>query len=212
VIVAFEGASTELSVAAAEPDGTLIADAGWRSAQRQSAELLPELLVLLRGSGRDLHETTAVAVGIGPGSFTGLRVSLSLAKGLGLALGVPIVGIPSLEAWLAAEPSAAVALARAGAHEAYLLARGERDPVVVDRDGLPEMARTAPVVAPGELAEAFGLSAATSPRSAARVLAGLAAERLRDDPGGDDLATLEPRYLRPPRGLTGPEEGRVKWL
>ncbi|MGH2781301.1 MAG: tRNA (adenosine(37)-N6)-threonylcarbamoyltransferase complex dimerization subunit type 1 TsaB, partial [Thermoleophilaceae bacterium] len=91
MIVAIEGASTELSLALAEPDGTLIADDGWTSAQRQSAELLPRLLGLLDRSNRTLGDLGAVAVGLGPGSFTGLRVAMALGKGLALAAGRPLV-------------------------------------------------------------------------------------------------------------------------
>ena len=47
-----------------------------------------------------------MAVGVGPGSFTGLRVGMGLAKGIALARHVPIVGVPSLVAWLVAEPEA----------------------------------------------------------------------------------------------------------
>ena len=54
VIIAIDAASTDLSVALAEPDGTLIAEDAWSSAQRQSAELLPRLLALLAGAGRPL--------------------------------------------------------------------------------------------------------------------------------------------------------------
>jgi hypothetical protein len=109
--------------------------------------------------------------------------------------------VPSLEAWLAADPQARAAIARAGAREAYLLLRGEAATRIVDRDQLPSQAGAAAVVAPGELAEAFGLTGATPPTSAAAAVAAIAAARLGVDPGGDDLARLEPAYLRPPRGL-----------
>jgi len=211
VIVAIEAASTDLSVALAERDGTLIADEGWTSAQRQSAELLPRLLELLERSGRSLRDTTAVAVGIGPGSFTGLRVALALGKGLAVALGRPIVGVPSLRAWLAAHPDATAALARAGAREAYLLPRGDEAPRIVDGGALAALLGDARVVAPAELATAFGLADAEAPRAAAAV-ARQAAARLGDHPSGDDLHALEPIYARAPRGVTTEGEGAVRWL
>jgi tRNA threonylcarbamoyladenosine biosynthesis protein TsaB len=211
VIVAIEAASGDLSVALAGPDGTPIADDAWRSAQRQSAELLPHLLALLERGGRSLEDTTAVAVGIGPGSFTGLRVALALGKGLAFALGRPIVGVPSLEAWLAAHPDAAAAVGRAGAREAYLLTRGEDSVRVVEAATLASQLGDARVVAPGELAEAFGLTGAEAPRAAVAIAARAAAS-LGATPDGDDLRTLEPLYVRPPRGLGPENEALVRWL
>lgn len=211
MIIAIDAASTDLSVALAHPDGTLILDDGWTSAQRQSAELLPHLLELLGRAGRSLRDTTAVAVGIGPGSFTGLRVGLALGKGLALALDRPILGVPSLHGWLSAHPDAAAALARAGAREAYLLPRGDESPQIVDRDAVTALVADARIVAPAELAAAFGLARAESPR-AAGALAALAASRLATGAGGDDLRTIEPLYVRPPRGLGTESEGEVRWL
>jgi tRNA threonylcarbamoyl adenosine modification protein YeaZ len=201
MIVAIESASTDISLAVTRPDGTPLAQAGWTSDRRQGHETLPRLLDLLHEAGVSLDALSAVAVGIGPGSFTGLRVGMSLAKGLALALRVPVVGVPSLVAWLAAEPEAVAAIGRAGARDAYLLLRDDAEPHIVDRDGLPKGAGSAIVVAPTELADAFGLGGARPPYRSALALAGLAAQRLATTPQGDDLALLEPAYLRAPRGL-----------
>lgn len=211
MIIAIEGASSDLSVALSQPDGTLIAEDGWTTAQRQSAELLPRLMALLARANRDLRDTTAVSVGVGPGSFTGLRVALALAKGLAFGLRCPIVGVPSLDAWLAAHADAAAALARAGAQEAYLLTRGESVARIVDRRIAVEHIGDARIVAPSELAEAFGLGGAEPPR-AARAVGMMAAARLADDPHGDDLRAMEPIYVRAPRGVTTQGEGEVRWL
>jgi tRNA A37 threonylcarbamoyladenosine modification protein TsaB len=70
VIVAIEAASTDPSVAVAAPDGTLLGVDGWSATPRQTHELLPRLLALLAGSDGTLAQVSAVAVGIGPGSFT----------------------------------------------------------------------------------------------------------------------------------------------
>lgn len=210
MIIAIDGTSTDLSVALATPDGGTIGEDAWSSAQRQSSELLPRLLDLLDHEGRALGDATALATGTGPGSFTGLRVAMALAKGLALALGRPIVGVPSLDAWLAAEPDAVAAMARAGAREAYIQLRGEPEPMLADRDLLAERIGERPVVAPAELAGAFGLRGAIAPR-AASTIARMAARRLGDEPAGDDLARLEPRYLRAPRGVERAEPGVARW-
>jgi tRNA threonylcarbamoyladenosine biosynthesis protein TsaB len=211
VILAIDGASTDLSIALAQPDGTVLGEDAWSSAQRQSAELLPRALALLTANGRVVADITALVVGTGPGSFTGLRVAMALAKGLALAMGRPIVGVPSLPAWLAQEPDAVAAVARAGAREAYVLLRDAEEPMIVERDALATRLKTRKIVAPRELATAFELADA-SPPAAAAALARMAARRLADDPGGDDLRRLEPIYLRAPRGLSAAPEGEVRWL
>jgi len=200
MIIAIESASSDPSLALASPDGAAFAVDGWVGEGRQASELLPHLLVLLARSGRELREATALAVGIGPGSFTGLRVSMSLAKGIACALGVPLCGVPSLAAWLVAEPQAAAAVARAGAQETYVLPRGEREPQIVASAQLSAMLGSSLVVAPTELASALGLVDARAP-SAAAAIASLAGERLAEMPAGDDLERLEPTYLRGPRGI-----------
>lgn len=210
MIVAVDGAATDLSVAIAEPDGSLIADAAWSSAQRQSAELLPRLLDLVAAHGREIGMVSGVAVGLGPGSFTGLRVALALGKGLAFALGSPLVGTPSLAAWLEAEPEAVVALSRAGAKEAYVLERGAVAPVIGERARIEERLSGEPVVASSELADAFGLRNAVRPRGAAVIARHAAARLAAGDP--DDLARLEPLYLRAPRGLPDEAAGEVRWL
>jgi tRNA threonylcarbamoyl adenosine modification protein YeaZ len=203
MIIALESASSDPSLALASRDGALVASDAWAGEGRQASELMPHLLVLLARAGRDLREATALAVGVGPGSFTGLRVSMSLAKGLALGLGVPLVGVPSLAAWLASEPEAAAAVARAGAQDAFLLPRGESESRIVAAADLPSLVGRSRAVAPSELAAAFGLENAITPSRAAASIAAAAAARLREDPRGDDLDRLEPSYLRPPR-VTAP--------
>ncbi len=208
MIIAIDGASTDLSIALTESHGTLLADDAWSSAQRQSAELLPRLLALLARIERPVRDASAVAIGTGPGSFTGLRVAMALGKGLAVGLRVPIVGVPSLPAWLEADPAATGALVRAGAREAYLFERGEAEPRIVDRD---QVVRTSSFVAAAELAAAFDLTAARRPRGAIAI-ARRAAERLSVDAAGDDPRTLEPLYLRAPRGVAAESAERVRWL
>ena len=199
MIIAIESASTDLSLALADPDGRILALEGWSAGRRQGGELLPRLLALLDAKGRRITDASAVAVGTGPGSFTGLRVGMSVAKGICAGLSLPIVGVPSLVAWLAAEPDRPAALVRAGAREAYLLERGSADPRLVDRDAIAD--RSTQLVAPVELAQAFGLTDTSPPHRAAAALVARAAARLAEDPAGDDLRRLEPTYLRAPRGI-----------
>jgi tRNA threonylcarbamoyladenosine biosynthesis protein TsaB len=201
VIAALEAASSALSLGLVTRDGEPLADAGWTSRRGGAHDLLPRLLDLLAGRGHELRDVSAVGVGTGPGSFTGLRVAMALAKGLAVGLRVPCVGVPTLPAWLDAEPAAEAAATRAGASEAHLLLRGEPEPRVVTADELSSALAGRPLVAPTELAEAWGLAHALPPLRAATAIGRSTAARLRAEPAGDLVAELEPLYVRPPRGV-----------
>lgn len=79
----------------------VLASASWQAEQSHSQKLIPQARIALEMAGITAAELTGIAVGVGPGSFTGLRVALSTAKGLAIALGLPIVAIPSLELFAA---------------------------------------------------------------------------------------------------------------
>jgi len=69
----------------------------WHSAGRHTRELMPQIVWMIAQAGGRMADVTGVAVSIGPGSFTGLRVGLAVAKGLALANDLPIVGVPTLD-------------------------------------------------------------------------------------------------------------------
>ncbi len=64
----------------------------------QAERLMPMLEEVLAGKGHSWKDLSAIGVGIGPGNFTGIRISVSAARGLALGLGVPAVGISGFEA------------------------------------------------------------------------------------------------------------------
>lgn len=86
----------EAGIALAEK-GTLRADISWRTDRNHTRELIPYILRLLADQGVRTIDVRALGVAIGPGSFNGLRVGIATAKGLAFALGIPLVGIGTLE-------------------------------------------------------------------------------------------------------------------
>src|SRR5260370_14115304 len=69
-----------------------------RRVRSHGSDLPSALEEVLRMAGLTLRDLTAIAVALGPGSFTGLRIGLSYAKGLAMALGLGLVGVPTLDA------------------------------------------------------------------------------------------------------------------
>jgi tRNA threonylcarbamoyladenosine biosynthesis protein TsaB len=82
----------------------VIGEYAWRSGQRHTVELAPAIYELLTRCGLTMDEVRALGVALGPGSFTSLRVGLSLVKGVALARGLPLIGIPTLDILAAAQP------------------------------------------------------------------------------------------------------------
>jgi len=82
----------------------------WRSKQHHTVELAPAVAELMRRSGLSMQELRALGVAIGPGSFTSLRVGMSFVKGLALACNLPLIGIPTLDIYAAAQPAAKLPL------------------------------------------------------------------------------------------------------
>jgi tRNA threonylcarbamoyladenosine biosynthesis protein TsaB len=76
----------------------IVAELNWHSVDAQTTELLPRLEQLMAWAGLRPADLAALAVSLGPGSFTGLRVAISLAKGMALAHGLPLVGVSTLDA------------------------------------------------------------------------------------------------------------------
>ncbi len=77
--------------------GRILGEECWYSINRHTVELMPRLDRLFGQQGIAPAALTGLVVSLGPGSFTGLRIGLSVAKGLALTLQVPIVGIPTLD-------------------------------------------------------------------------------------------------------------------
>ncbi|WP_430906660.1 tRNA (adenosine(37)-N6)-threonylcarbamoyltransferase complex dimerization subunit type 1 TsaB [Maribacter sp. 2-571] len=97
LLLNLETATTNCSISIAE-DGRLLALREQNSAQYSHAEQLhPFIEAVMDELGLSLSNLDAVAVSKGPGSYTGLRIGVSAAKGLCFALGIPLISVATLE-------------------------------------------------------------------------------------------------------------------
>lgn len=91
---------------------------------RGQAETIPSLLDdVLKQSGQSWDTVTAIAVGTGPGNFTGIRISVSLARGLSLARNIPAIGVTQFDATWLDERQNAVATVPAPRDQIYYAVR-----------------------------------------------------------------------------------------
>jgi tRNA threonylcarbamoyl adenosine modification protein YeaZ len=96
MILAIDTSSDNASLALVQGGGVL-AEANWRCEQNHTVELLPHLVRLLSEAKAGISSVSCVMVAKGPGSFNGLRVGISTAKGLAFSRGIPLIGVSSLE-------------------------------------------------------------------------------------------------------------------
>jgi len=82
----------------------VLAEQVWRSRNYHTVELVPAIKEMLTKTQTKASSLTGIGVALGPGSFTGLRIGLSVAKGIALGQKIPLAGIPSLEILAAAQP------------------------------------------------------------------------------------------------------------
>lgn len=217
LILAFDTATPAGSVALVAEARVLVSryfDVGLQHHQR----LFVEVEEALKVAGCGFDQVQAVAVTIGPGSFTGLRLGLGAAKGFCLARELPLVTVSTLEVLAARLPYArhpvcSMLDARKGEVYAALYDTGDGRPLLLEearaidprallaeRAGIPTLFTGDGALAYGELVAACP-QALQVPLPAARpeaaVLGWLAQYRLRTGEVAD-LAAVEPEYLRGP--------------
>ena len=219
--------SSDAAGLALSHEGRLLTSLNWQSVHNHTVELMPNIVHLLEQADTGAAALDTVVVARGPGSFNGLRVGMSVAKGLAFAMGIRLLGISTFEA--EAYPFAYTGLPLRPVHKAGreeiatalyqrvhnewlrleaehlttldALCRQTRQETLFCGEGLPEMI--------GQIERDLGRLARTAdtpspPRVVSLVM--LAWERLiRQEE--DDPATLQPLYLRAPH-ITQPSQRR----
>jgi tRNA threonylcarbamoyl adenosine modification protein YeaZ len=207
-LLALDTATSTIVVAAGRTDGTVLAVDAFEGRYRHSQELLPAIERLIAGAKLQLRELAGVAVGIGPGTFTGLRVGLATAKTLAHELGVPVVGIVTSEALLA------------GADRARLwLPSGPRDRLLIERGRAPEVVRAEDDELSDDVAvDLDGRAPAGALERGRAAVSSLPGSLLRMGAArlsageSDDPERLVPAYAVAPRGAPATDsEGGVAW-
>jgi tRNA threonylcarbamoyladenosine biosynthesis protein TsaB len=116
MLLAIDTSSRQVSIALYEGNQVLC-EFTWNSRDYHTVELAPAVEEIFSRSDVQVSELGAIAVATGPGSFTGLRIGLAFAKGLSLALRIPLIGVPTLDILAVAQPisqSLLIAVLRAG--------------------------------------------------------------------------------------------------
>ena len=98
-VLAIETATIAGSVAIIDDSAGLVGEVRMDVKVVHAERLMPSIEWLLKASGIQIDDIDAFAVSIGPGSFTGLRIGLSTAKGFSYATGKPVVPVPTLDAF-----------------------------------------------------------------------------------------------------------------
>jgi tRNA threonylcarbamoyladenosine biosynthesis protein TsaB len=210
MILVLDTATRTPIVAIARPDGTVVGERRWQSHHRHGEELLQNVDELLAETGASRNDLTAVVVGTGPGSFTGLRIGLATAKTIAYTLDIPIVGVSSTLALAAAavapgtDGNITVSLP-AGASDWY----EHRAHVAA---GVATELEPPQLIAGGDIsADAAAVDIASAPESAtlrgeealtrlAQALAHMGARQLANGESVD-VAELVPAYVALPRGI-----------
>lgn len=223
--------ATDACSAAILAGGVITAHRTAAMARGQAEALMPMVLETLGAAGCAFADLTGVGVTVGPGAFTGLRIGLAAARGIGLAAGIPVIGATTLEVLAHGVP----AEERAGASVVAAIESKRTDlyvqtfrsdlvpltaPASVMPEALADQLPDGPLVLVGDgaarVAEVLNAPnrlthGAAGPHPDTRVLALLAAARLVEaGEAARDLPPPEPLYLRPPDAKRPAGGGRLR--
>ena len=212
--------ATRYASAALYDDTGIISEQTWYSQNNHSVEMMPAIDYMLSRQGRAPSDLTGVALAKGPGSYTGLRIGMSMAKGLCMALDIPIVAIPTLDiiTYAAGDPGGPVlAVLQAGRQRLCVGTYHFEEGLPVQDGGIARVkasewviAVEEPVLVTGEVsaelaerilaqpdADKIAISSLAGSLRRAGYLAELTWDRLQDGQV-DDVDSLSPIYLHDP--------------
>lgn len=213
MLLAFDTATPLVTVALYDADaGAVVAEHVSERPMKHAEQLAPLIDRAMGEAGIVRQDLTAIAVGVGPGPFTGLRVGLVTARTLGFVLEIPVYGVCSLDV-LAVEAvdtgtvSGPFVVATDARRKEVYLARYDADGVRLEGplvDKPTTLATDGPVVGQGALLypEAFPHPVGPEMPSAGWLARAVAEERA-------ELHDPEPLYLRRPDAATGHTPKRV---
>ena len=213
--------STRYAGVAVSEEGRVLSSRSWYSAVNHTAELMPAVAQILQQHGLAASDLKGISVALGPGGFSALRVGMSVAKGLAVTAGTPVVGLGTLdlEAYPYIQSGLPVcAILDAGRSEVASATFGpaglriREDMVCAPQQLLDSI--NEPTLFCGEAVSNWGglirerlgrLAVVANPVPAQRVwaLCQLGWKRLAEGQL-EDLATLQPTYLRMP-SIGGPK-------
>lgn len=211
-ILAIDTATSQVVIATGSPAGDTDGIATWQAGYRHGETLLPSITRFLGEQNIRRSRLTGIVVGSGPGAFTGLRVGIATAKGIAHGLGIPIVGVSTAEALLAASGvDRAVLLLPAGPSD-RLVVRAGQPPEPLPAGTEPRLGAWERLVAvdladraPDDALERGEVARARLGHELIR----MGAERLRAG-GPTELETLVPDYVTLPRGVRA-ADGSIAW-
>lgn len=213
--------STRYAGVALADSGRMVSCRSWFSSSNHTTELMPAVSATLRDCGVSPYDLDGIAVALGPGGFSALRVGMSVAKGLAMAAKIPLLGVGTLE--LEAFP-----YLQSGLPVCALLDAGRREVASAHFGADGRLSRDDLICPPEELLatnneltifcgegvspwtdlikERLGSLAVTvRPTPALRLYSLVELGQQRLDTGeADDLVTLQPYYLRMP-SIGGPK-------
>lgn len=182
-VLAFDTAAPCCAVAVLA-GGRVVAQAEEPMQKGQAERLMGLCKDVLHGAGLAFQDLTAIGVGVGPGNFTGIRISVAAARGLALGLDVPAIGVSGFDALrFGHDGPCATAIAARRGHLYLQSFDGHRvsTPVMVPEDAIPD--HKGPLIGAGGTPPAHPTAVA---------IAQLAAHRF-----GTDHPRPAPLYLRP---------------